>query len=1043
MCSFRLAAQEYITDIRAFSVEDGLSSNLIHEYLEDQRGFVWIATVKGINCFDGENFKVFFEEDTKEHSSFCNGIREDVDGNIWIKFWEKRSTHVGQNFFKIIDKNFKIHDTAVLMGDKMPFKMEEIIQIQQLADNILIFLLNGNRLYKYDGEFKFITKVEESEPVYIASKRISDGSFYLTLSKKIIRMNDQGDIIDEWPNNTISFSHMINRGTKITKPDFFNGAFDRYTFSKEDLSIIEPFFQEKIWFEKIKHKERLQFSWIYEELERRLLVRANNFAALFDSQGNLIIDFTPYVLKKQDYLFVSAHFLRKNQFWYADGSSLFILNYKKNKFESFGIEQPKLTTRGISQTEDGRILVNTSKGFHQYDKEHQLINNFKNKFADHNHYEWKPNEVLITEGRGQLFQLDLESGKEKHYYSIQKDFQQYNNQVGICIFESSRNNMYMGFSDGLMTFNSTLDSLRLYQKVNEFEEIKQANINFIKEFEEGIWLATDNGLYLLSETEGVKEHFEPLPDLNIWHFYREGDVFWLATYGQGLVKWNNKTNEVQQFKKKDGLLSLYLLAVYPDEENNLWLSTEHGIARLNKMTERVNVYLIKDGITNNEFNRSSHHQAKDGKIYFGGLDGVTTFYPKDLNDAEVDSVKFAITKYATLNPLNGEYEDKITEYYADRKIVLPPSINSFKISFNLLDYESVQQKQFSYKIDGRQENWVVQNENFIKINQFPPGNYVLRIKAKGNDGIWTRDELVVPIEIEGYFYQKLGWQIFGIALLISLALLVYQWRIRQIKNREKTLEVMVKNRTNTIRQQNEKLNHLNEDLSLLNQTKDRLFAILAHDLRNPVLSFQSIVSSINYLAKRNQPERILDLGHHIEKEANQLYHLLDNLLNWALSQRGDLELSITFINLHELAKKLIEDNKNIASSTNISLLSEVSAGEQVLADSKILETILRNLISNAFRYTDNGGWIKISIAEEKDFTVIKVADNGAGINKNEIADLFNVKRRTDAPGEGGARFSIGLHLCKELIELMKGKIRVESMHGKGTEFEILLPKQFG
>jgi len=703
---------------------------------------------------------------------------------------------------------------------------------------------------------------------------------------------------------------------------------------------------------------------------------------------------------------------------------------------------PPTVFRGFFEASDSVILANSHIELHQL-----------NIATDSIHITSYPSIPGVWEGirmdslryirtGGTLSVSKYQYGKIRHLIDIcQADSARFSNCPILHPFRSPLNNILLGTNCGLLRYNQTIDSLEAFQQSGEFEHIETANILNSQKIGNEIWIASTSGLYVMNREEEIVEFYEPLPNLDILHFYKDGETFYLATYGQGLVRWNRKTGETKQYKLDDGLLNLHLMAVYPDTFGNLWLSSEEGLVRFNKKTENIRVYLEKDGITHNEFNRVSHYQAKDGQIFFGGLNGITAFHPKDILNLTDDRPPFVLTDYFELNNETGDFINKTSDFLIDEKIQLSPANKVISIHFALLNYKNTVQNQYAYTIEGWNENWIIQKEDFIKINQLPYGNYTLKIKAKDITGKWNPNEIIIPIEVDVPFYEKKSWQVIIVGWLCSLFFIGYRWQTSRAKKREQILEEMVNKRTTTIQIQNKKLNKLNEDLSSLNKTKNRLFAILAHDLRNPVLSFQSIVSSVNYLAKRNQPERILDLGQHIEKEANTLFHLLDNLLNWALAQRNDLSLSIISFTLKPLIKKVIQENKRLSDTTKIELLLDIPTELQIIADKKVLETILRNLISNAFRYTSEGGYIKISAEEEDMHTVLKITDNGTGINKNEIADLFKIKQRTNDLENGGARFSIGLHLCKELVELMNGRIRVESNFGKGTEFEILLPRK--
>ena len=229
-----------------------------------------------------------------------------------------------------------------------------------------------------------------------------------------------------------------------------------------------------------------------------------------------------------------------------------------------------------------------------------------------------------------------------------------------------------------------------------------------------------------------------------------------------------------------------------------------------------------------------------------------------------------------------------------------------------------------------------------------------------------------------------------------------------------------------------------QELKNLNDTKDRLFTILAHDLKNPVIAFQDLAKSVNYLLQSDKPKRVLELGNFIEKEAIQLHHLLDNLLNWAMAQREELPITPISLSLMDVFENVANTFKTLSERSEIKLETKLSEDILVMADRRVLETIFRNLISNAFRYTKPGGLINMTAEKDDKKVQIYISDNGLGMTDAEMANLFKIQSKLDSKGDI-ATISLGLHLCKELIELMNGGINVRSEKRKGTTFILTLP----
>ena len=273
-----------------------------------------------------------------------------------------------------------------------------------------------------------------------------------------------------------------------------------------------------------------------------------------------------------------------------------------------------------------------------------------------------------------------------------------------------------------------MDSLIPFQKYNGFDELSKKTTSFYSEEKEGLWLATTGGLYIMDHDQGIIDFFESTADFSIQHFYREGDDFWLATLGNGLVKWNKKTNKIEKYDKAAGFLDDRITAIYLDKNDYFWLPSYNGLIRFHKTSKKINTYLTSDGISHNEFNRISHYQHSDGRLFFGGLNGVNVFHPDSVQVLEEDAPIY-VTEYHELQRKTGILEDQTSEFLKKEKIDIQPSVSSFRVHFTLLNYNHSGTNRYAYRIKGFEEEWNHQKENYVRINSLPYGKYTLEVKA--------------------------------------------------------------------------------------------------------------------------------------------------------------------------------------------------------------------------------------------------------------------------------------------------------------------------
>lgn len=234
----------------------------------------------------------------------------------------------------------------------------------------------------------------------------------------------------------------------------------------------------------------------------------------------------------------------------------------------------------------------------------------------------------------------------------------------------------------------------------------------------------------------------------------------------------------------------------------------------------------------------------------------------------------------------------------------------------------------------------------------------------------------------------------------------------------------------------------NEELKILNSSKDKFFSIIAHDLKSPLsglLGFTEIL--VEEFDDLDDEEKREFIGHSHQASKN-LMALLENLLEWSRIQIGNNAFEPEEVALEPIIEEIFSLFNQNAKSKNIQLVKNIDSEVNVVADQNMIKTILRNLISNGIKFTNDGGTVSISAEEQNEFIKISVSDSGVGISKENINKLFKIDGGFTTPGTTNERGTgLGLVLCKELVEKNGGKISVESEPGRGTKFIFTLPKQ--
>ncbi|HAH23859.1 MAG TPA: hypothetical protein DCL77_08890 [Prolixibacteraceae bacterium] len=558
---------------------------------------------------------------------------------------------------------------------------------------------------------------------------------------------------------------------------------------------------------------------------------------------------------------------------------------------------------------------------------------------------------------------------------------------------------------------------------------------------------------------------------------------WFGTMGSGLDQLDVTTGKFTNYSTNDGLPGNSITSILVDSLNNLWLATDKGLAKFNPKTKAIVVFDPKDGLQNMGL-KSWALKTKDGEMFFGGPDGFNSFYPNRINyNQNQNKPPVVITGLKIFNnpvEINEQFNKRtlLTKAINESKeLVLTHNENFFTFEFAALDYTTPEKNNYAYKMEGFDKEWV-QCGTKVEANytNLDPGEYTLRVKASNNDGIWNEQGTSIKVIILPPWWETWWFRlIMGLSVIIILTSIYYE-RIRQYKNQKVLLEklvaqktaelqhmntVLVKqaeelNQTNALLEerqeqielqseellaQKESLITMNNELHDLNITKDKFFSIIAHDIKNPfnaILGFTSLLEE-NY--KVWTDEMKLEIIGLVHTSSKNLFQLLDNLLQWSRSQRGIIEFNPKRTDLNALLSNVIELMKVTAESKNIQLELNLPENElNVYADWQMLDTILRNIIGNALKFTHTEGMVEVMAETIDDFVLLKIVDNGVGM-KNEVKDkLFRIDANYTSPGtQNEVGTGLGLILVKEFVEKHGGMIGVESEVGKGSTFYFTIP----
>jgi signal transduction histidine kinase/DNA-binding response OmpR family regulator/streptogramin lyase len=512
-------------------------------------------------------------------------------------------------------------------------------------------------------------------------------------------------------------------------------------------------------------------------------------------------------------------------------------------------------------------------------------------------------------------------------------------------------------------------------------------------------------------------------------------ILWIGTLGQGLVKWNTTTGKEKVFTTDDGLSDNVIYSIVPDNENDLWISTNNGISRLNLATNAVHNFDVNDGLNANEFNRFHGIRLPDGRIAFGGMKGFTIFDPdKFTKDSFI--TKVALTKLY-INNVAAEhfsYRGKPSVITQLTRLTLPYNRNFLTFEFAGLEFNRPKKIRYRYRLEGYNNDWIdAGNNNVATYTRLPSGKYTLLVNASNTSGNWSPFIRKLSIIITPPLWAT--WWAYTLYFLISATIVYFLWRYNS-----KRIE---------FKHQLEFESLQTKKLKEIDQLKMRFFANISHEFRTPLTL---IKGPIEDFSKDKDVEKLKKILPEMQRNSNRLLQLINQLLDLSKLGAHNYKLNASKRDIIPFVKQIVNSFSSLAHRKDILLETEIDPRLKndlrngVISfyfDEDVIEKILFNLLSNSFKFTPSGGNVTVilCLAENKPgFLELRVEDNGIGIAPEKIPYIFDRFYQADHSDQREFEGSgIGLSLVKELVELHGGSITSTSEVYTRTAFSCYLP----
>lgn len=627
--------------------------------------------------------------------------------------------------------------------------------------------------------------------------------------------------------------------------------------------------------------------------------------------------------------------------------------------------------------------------------------------------------------------------------------------------------IWFGSTRGVHFYNKREDTFTRVlfdQSDNEFDAVHALLIDRKKR----LWVGTTKGVFIVDLNSFAKSNkrFDykylrykldkpestQLEKINCILEDSNGTI-WLGSNGSGLYQLTNDKNNHFVFKSytmSHGLPNNTIISMAEDGQQNLWLTTNDGVSRLNIQLMAFSNYTQADGLPTTQFyGNGIRYSEKHDFIFLATIDGLVIIH----SDKETSLPANAQVKFSSLAiggnityPSNGKYiKENITRA---SKVSLHEKDNRFSIGFTTQDYGNSNRIRFSYRLKGYEEEW---NEtgpgNYTaRYTAVPPGSYTLQVRATDELGRWSDKTEEIDISITPYFYKS-GWFYLIVTIAVFLSIYLFYKRKTQVYREQKArLEKKVEQRTQELAVQNKQLEAMAQHVREITEEKIAFFTNITHEFRTPVTL---IHGPIEHVLKETQDERVKSQLQIAERNSRYLLSLVNELMDFRKLEMDKVILDKHPVNLVEFISDLLLPFRVFAKERGIDIQTHFRMENPYLVvDPAYMRKVMVNLVSNAIKFTPDDGRISIYIAsvkgeDNRDMLYINVRDTGHGLATEDISKIFDrfyqSKKVRKYPVYGQSGTGIGLFLCWKIVELHGGEIWARNNPGQGASFRILMP----
>ncbi len=1040
-------------DIQQLDNSSGLSNSCVNIIYEDTDGFIWFGTWDGLNVYDGSAFKVFNYNQLNSGKSIGSNViydlGEDKNKNIWIA------------------------------------TIEGVSRLEKRTGNFKHFFYNGNKDVRSVAK-GYLLSIDHRGEVYSTLKSEKTINYY-----NLERQEFEKCIIEGGANLEITKIHFDAKNRLWIL--YQNGYVEVFKTDKNKLKLLKSiksergisdlFYLNNKMFFITNQKELYQVNDLIPDRKvvhlpyaiRSISYYKGKYLLAWSSKGigeynkefkptNVLInDFPGLVDMRVTTLFRGDN----NLFWIGtDGNG--VLKVSENR-DNFGL---------VNKVPEGRKINIPVRAFNEIDGDLWIGTKGNGIIKIKDFGTPKAKSTLIKNFYSVSDLLD------NCVYAIQKDNNQYtyvgSDALGVTIYDNDLKKWfkwneiigswkYPEFSSvhcilteddgsiwmGLEAYG--LIHLKIIRNKDNFPEVsflrrypytgdeKGPGNNVIYSLETGkrneiLVGCRYGGLSVFNKdtktflTINALSYDGSLSNNDVLSLYKDKkDVLWIGTsYGLNYIKLDDLQKAKPIFSKlttEEGLPNNTIHAITEDKSGEIWASTNKGLMKLNSSTKEVVRFRQSDGLQSNEFSDGAVWKDSLGNVFFGGIYGFNYFNPEKVNISQKKSnlfiSDFQLGGSSVIDGLNTFKVIKAEGEFESDEFSLERSTNYFDLTVKAINFSNIEKYQYAYMLEGNDKDWRHTGEDGkISYSNIPPGKYNFKLKWSNGDGVWTADKRVFSLEVKQYLW--LTWPAFLIYLIAisGAAYMFYLYRKNRTEMKYK-LEM-------------EHMLRLKDDE--LHQKQVNFFTNITHEIQTPITLIMGALERFLHKNENSTDASYIKMMH---QQASRLSYLVQQLLEFRRFEEGYASSYYSFLNVSNLMVNISGLFYNHGASKKLDFNVDIQPDVKIWVDKDKVEKIIFNLLSNAFKHTAFNQKIKFIVETEKESKKlnIRVLNSGCDLDAEEIDQVFDRFFVKDDTQINKVSSGIGLAFTKELVDLIGGRITVDSNDG-WIEFKLTLSTDF-